>query len=469
MNRYEARAMVVILTLILIGGWASWGYSVHGPYRAFAWLLCAVAGSWALIRHPDPLISREPVSYLLYAFLLTLLWSGLQLIPLPAGFVTSLNPEWRESVAVMERTGLTPPEKLTMALAAEQGRVAWNHLLASILFFLAALAAASRRTSLWWLTRVIAFVCAAEGLAALVRALGGENRAYGFLFNPNHSAALILMGVPLIVAHMRVRHRRRTAEGAPGLLSGQDPGIVLGALVLAVLAGWIGTLSRGSLLLGFPVLVAWAMIEVALSWKRRRTTDEDSTSHIKWLIPLTAVLLLVILAVSSSALDRFGTRFSSGDVSAVVDQGRLALVRAAFAALGDTNYLGLGLHGAEAMLHRHLGAVTRYAPIHAHNDWVEVPAELGIIGFVLVMIPLVIFASKFVRGTVWVMLFSSRSQTAVLQRAALAGACSALAHAAADFHLRVPLAGFCFLALLAIAFAPGRLATEEEDEQRAES
>jgi O-antigen ligase len=134
----------------------------------------------------------------------------------------------------------------------------------------------------------------------------------------------------------------------------------------------------------------------------------------------------------------------------------MQLWRGTLRALAVEPWSGLGLRGTEAALTRYAEWPMTTNPIWAHNDYVQALAELGVPAALLVAclagMALLCGARELRRAT-----RAERWSRDLLRRAAAAGALTALAHAAADFHLRIPLAGFVCLGLIALAVTPGGL------------
>jgi len=138
------------------------------------------------------------------------------------------------------------------------------------------------------------------------------------------------------------------------------------------------------------------------------------------------------------------------------DAGRLRVWRATRAGLMERPLLGLGPAGAETAITRFMQASAEQTAIWSHNDYVQVVAEMGIPVSLTGLALLSILAAQVVRD-VRLRRDAFDWSERVLQRAAAAGVILALLHAVVEFHLRIPLAGFSFLILAALALGPGPL------------
>jgi O-antigen ligase len=296
------------------------------------------------------------------------------------------------------------------------------------------------------LALLIALLAVTEGMMGLVMmALHGAGRAYGGVYNPNHHAALVLAGLPLAVALLWNRHERRLLVDGEGLLGGRDIGLMALGFVLAATAGWLGALSRGSILLGAPIVLAW------LVWEWWRSNDPEDLAVERWRGPVLSGVVVIMIA--GMALGGFGGRLSGGDAEgAAAASSRPELARATLVGLSETRFMGLGLHGAEYAINRHVNFSTRFVPIYTHNDWVQFLAEVGIPGFLILLVcatPAARFAWSNRRMPRRMGLREGR-----LRRAAMAGLGATVAHGFVDFHLRIPLITMTAVALVVLILSP---------------
>src|SRR5690606_29492677 len=97
-------------------------------------------------------------------------------------------------------------------------------------------------------------------------------RAYGGVYNPNHHATLIMMAFQLYLAGLfvwgRFSHRFQGSD-----FSGSNPLLFFYAAGLLALLGWLASISRGAVIIGAAVLVAWIAIEVVAFYKEEIGAD----------------------------------------------------------------------------------------------------------------------------------------------------------------------------------------------------
>ena len=323
-------------------------------------------------------------------------------------------------------------------------------LVAAALFFLGVMTIATRRMGALALILVVILASVLESFfGVLVYVLHGAARAYGALFNPNHHAAMVVMGIPMLIAgiwalkvsHPRFRH---------GALGGENPLILLVAVLLMMVMSWLTALSRGSLLAGILVMGGWLAYEMRAA-AREGGTEFSRHEKMRFGVAASAAVVLLVLMGLATVLDSYARRYTSAVV--LGDLNRLDKARATITGLLEAPLTGLGPAGAEQALNRFSRISTERIPIHTHNDWVEWLAELGIPAAIVAGMLLWKFAAAFLRE--WRRREESSSRRGIIGRAAAAGALIAFLHAAADFHLRVPLVAFQFFSLVAVALGPG--------------
>jgi hypothetical protein len=437
---------LVVVVGVMAGGMLSYGYAEHGWERGAAWLACAfagMAGLWWLVMERG---WRTPAGAFVWVLAALVIWGSVQLVPLPTGAAIALNPALGPIVEGMRGAGVPLPETMPLAVQPEDAARSVAQAVACLCFFLAVASVASRR---WvWLAGLAAGISALEGLLGLASMLLGEgSRASGAAYNPNHHAALTLAGLPLLVALLWNRHEARAAVDGEGLLSGRDPGLLGVGLGLAATVGWVGGLSRGSLLLGLPLVVAWLVWE----WWRSLDPEREPSGVVQRLLAPTALgLVLAVGLVAATGADGFATRFTGNRHDAAYSaSSRPELVAATLKGLAETRFMGLGFHGAEWAISRHVPFPTRLDPVYTHNDWVQLPAELGLLGSLLFVAALAYLARQLRRIP-----SPLANESRRLRAAAWIGLATLLAHAAVDFHLRVPLIGMQALLLVALVSTP---------------
>lgn len=447
-----------VLAVIFYLGFQNQGFAWDNTERGLAFFLCSILGAWAAIGWSVGRWSGPAMALGRWALLVlgvALAWFALQMVPLPTGLATKLSPPIAESVNALEATGLEAPRAMPIAQAPERAARSWHQLLAFTAAFAACCLLARRRTTALWLLLLAAAVSLLEGFLAFAHvALGEGGRAFGVLYNPNHSAALAIMAVPLaLMAVIRLYEVRRS-----GYVYGEESGghgrsdlrLVLFACILIACLGWLATISRGSLSAAALAITAWLAVEVFGGVTRSQR--EGTATGVEKPALLIGAAALLLLIVSSTAMEGLGERLGRTGMVA----GRMELTRATFEGLAETRFLGTGLGATEAMLLRHVQTPTDANPIWSHNDPAQWLAEMGLPGAVLVLLALAGFGRAFMANWQQQIRTFQWSERAI-QRAAWVGVIITLAHSLTEFHLRLPLVSFQFAAVLALALNDGTL------------
>jgi O-antigen ligase len=280
-----------------------------------------------------------------------------------------------------------------------------------------------------------------------------QRGSFGPFVNRNHFAGFLEMGAGLALALTisRTVNREKLAIYACIVL------VLCGGLVISGSRGGIVSLAAGMI---FLLLIAWP-----------GASDRERRGRLLARAGIAAALLAVTLsgAMLLVGSDRLVENF--GQLSAEAPQqepgahfNRSNIWRATAQMIKDHPVIGVGL-GAYSL------AYTRYDPSsgsgrveQAHNDYLHIAAEAGIIGSLLALWFIVLL---FARG------FAAAQTRDRRRRAIVVGAlasCFAIAvHSVVDFNLQVTANAQLFLALAALATISGssrkhrESSAEEED------
>ncbi len=275
-------------------------------------------------------------------------------------------------------------------------------------------------------TRVLWFDRAEEG------AVGYVDRISGTYFCPNHWASLLAMLAPVALALVFLPEAGATLR----ILAGYALLTFLPAVhVSQSRAGWIG-------------LAAGLMVTVlALMWRRSRV----------WFAVLLVVLPLVVAGGAAFYWQQspaFRARFTEALVEGKTGQGfRVNQWRDSLVMFAERPVLGHGpgSYGWVAEATRRHMKDPKHQAFYAHNDYLHSLVDFGVVGSLLLALPLLWFGWR-----LWRSLRRAQELTDVALIAGLLGAWAAmLAHAAFDFNLRI-YANVAVLALLSGVVA-GRL------------
>lgn len=404
---------------------------------AFGLLCCAVLAFGSV--EPWSLALLELAAYMLaFALALRILWKG-ERTPVPGGLAL-LAVGCLIALGCLQSASPRPATTLfTDAPFSAAGWATQNEILkwaaygcwAWVLAHVFATGAAGRRFGWWffWLGALVSAVGLlqkASGNTALygLREVGARFNVFGPYFNRNHAAGFLAMaffvGAGLFAARFAEADRRKTLGGKVDFWSQQ----VLLALGLAtVLAGLLRTGCLGALLASF--LAAWG---VALSAAFQGGRSAKAI--------LSRVLLYLVLGGAAwSAIwylgepSRFEQMLSSRSVLYrwLMWQGTLDMIR-------DHPLWGVGLGAFRHVFALYQSPDIRGIVEHAHNDYLQLAAETGVLGSFLLLIPSVLIFLGLARHWGRLLNPSARQMAA----GALAAILAFAFHSLVDFNLQIP-------------------------------
>jgi O-antigen ligase len=404
----------------------------------FGWSAIGVSLAACLALARAPRANRATV-------ILTLLlgWMLFQLVPLPAAWVAVLSP-YRYHALEAARTALGHDPSAWMPLSAAPAAT-----LTGLLFVVPAMAAflAAGEMARWWAGRMwlvaapviaLAWLEALLGLVQffLMRMAGGAAASVSGTYSSyDHFAGLLEMAFPLAV--MGALHSRDPL--------GRIPAAVRTAAMLAaaacLLMGIILSLSRMGVL---ATLAAFAGVLAALAFSlphRRRWV---------WLIPAAVPLLILVSLSTRELLLRFADLTATPDIS---KDARVEAWSDTLHVIAAYPWTGCGLGAYERGMYRFKNAVPTRTLDYAHNDYLQMAAELGIPGILLLAALAVWVLSRTLR----VVIFMRGSPNWALACGLLGALLAIAVHSLADFNLYVPAnaLAFAWLAGLSAGLAPG--------------
>jgi len=281
----------------------------------------------------------------------------------------------------------------------------------------------------------------------------GEGTGGPFV-NRNHFAGYMEMLIPIPIALALSRALRGEARAFYAFAAA-----IMGIAELA-------SLSRGGL-----VSLAAGLIFLAVLSARRKRSDSHagatSTPRLRPAILVSALIVAVIAGVVWVGADLDIVRRAANDpltTSATMD--RRAVWGDTLKMFSDHPILGVGLGAFETVYPMYGRGNGTFVIQFAHNDYIQVLADGGIVGGVLALWFIIVVFRDFVRG--------ARSRDPLSNAIALGGAAgifAILVHSLFDFNLQLPSNALLFLVLASIVVttADGRPETGDgrsENEDR---
>jgi O-antigen ligase/Tfp pilus assembly protein PilF len=270
-------------------------------------------------------------------------------------------------------------------------------------------------------------------------------RASGTYISPNNLAGFLEILIPLAAAYVLVGRMKPVVR------------ILLGYAVLAMLAGMAVTFSRGG----------WAAVSAALL-----VLLVVLTFHRNHRIP--AFLLLIFLAAggtifvtkylsrSLSYIQRVGTPTAGGiqDYSVRRDMGE-----AAGRMWRDHFWWGVGPAHYDYRFRQYRPQSIQLSPDRAHNDYLNLLADWGAVGGVIMLAGMVMFGAGLKRTWKYVRPSENDFGRGLSNRFAFflgasAGLLALALHSAVDFNLHIPANAILGVTLLALLSGNLRFATE---------
>lgn len=334
-------------------------------------------------------------------------YAGLQLMPLPVDWLRILSPSRFDIVQ-----GLAPIRREPWASLTVSPQITFAHLI-RLLAYLLVFCLTSELSFHWrkraWLLAVpLVLIASAESLIGLVQHFLSGNFATGTYANHGHLAGLLEMTLPLVVvlvlrARSEIRKIQLSALVASGVL---------------ILLGLVYTASRMGLAASAVSMIILAILAFVPHGNQR------------------AALFIVVAALASLAILLFSaplilvSRYEGGLTSEV----RLQIWRDTLRLIAHYPVFGCGLGTFVSAVQKYRAAIPLALVDYAHNDYLQLLAELGAIGFALLMILAALMASA-----IFSSLRREPSRTGRLLLMACIASLSAIAvHSLVDFQFYIP-------------------------------
>jgi O-antigen ligase len=361
----------------------------------------------------------------------------LQLIPLPASLVRALSPS---------RVLLDPGQgghAMTLSVVPALTRE-WVPILLSciLVFLLARQLVIEFKQREWVVSYPLTAVAALMAILGTVQYYSGasETGASGTYMNRNHYAGLLEMCLPfpicLAISHWRKQPDKYHTALAPAL---KACGFLLIAAV--ILLGIIHSLSR----MGFiSTLVSLYVVGLVL------LRGGPHVSRWRRALPVAAVGLLVAAAFVFLPPDKLISRFADMLNQTDGEASRSRIWADAVPMIRDFPVAGCGLGAFESCFHRYNRTAPNFRVDFAHNDYLQLLAELGLTGFLPLLFLAALALAVAVRSAV-----KRAQEDSGLLALACAGSLSAIAiHSIADFNLYIPANALALSWIGGIALRP---------------
>lgn len=377
-------------------------------------------------------------------------WMWFQLIPLPLALIERLSPShWTAVAAAREATGhygrmwialsVSPPATMERLLA----------VVPAMAIFVAA-----REMGWQWRHRIWIAVAPVIGVAWLesilgllqfysMRISGGQaGSVAGTYINRNHFAGLLEMAFPLAVMWAVAKWRRTssTLSRPVGLALSTAALVGIAACLLLAVALSLSRMGFISTLIG----VGFTSLILLASWANRYPILHS----MRWIIPLGFTLCILIALPSKELILRFADIASTDQLP---KDARLEIWKNSLQLVSAYKWTGCGLGAYERGLYRYKTTAPINTIDFAHNDYLQILAELGIFGAILAALLLASICWKLLSVVLW------KKETGSWELAVglLVALLTIGLHSLTDFNLYIPANALAFAWLCGTAISPG--------------
>lgn len=429
-----AMGSVYIVTYSLMGGIVFAALGVHFAKRTFG--DSQDSQKWGLV------VADKHFLVVIIPFALFLLVGFFQIIPLPAWLLRFMSPGTSALYGKLgiDRIGMLP---LTVSTALTASALLNWCCYGGLIVLLATwnLNIGSREDQRWLLLPAYAIFAIGliESVYGLYSAVNHSESLFWFTrtrnvgivsgtyINPDHLAGLFDMAIPISMGlffyhgGMLLRRYGHSARGIVSLLgSKRSLGIwfLFLGIVIMILAH-IYTLSRMG---HISIIFALALMIILYSRRRLKT-------------PIVGAMTLLLAGGLWAVWDGLGSVTAKWTTFQNSFQGRYDIWKGALSLFINSPIAGTGL-GTFRLAYPQYKATVFNAAIydHAHNDYLEILTDTGLIGFVPWIVFFCLFLCFVTRD--WFRNESFLAKT--VGAGCIAGVIAALLHSLADFNLQIP-------------------------------
>ena len=356
-----------------------------------------------------------------FCALLFPVYIGLQLVPLPIFFLRIVDPT-RASIADALALVTAAPRFAPLSIVPAK---TWHHLsrIASyaLVFLLFREMGRRVKNNVWMPALPLIALGAAEAVFGLVQHYQGAQTVTGTYLSRDFLAGLLEMVLPLALMYgITILNRRR--EWDTFATSSVVNASMFFALGVGMFATIVFSLSKG----GFLSTLASLFVMGLLGWgSKLRGRKRWGAAGV-----LAVLVLLVVVSVPTYEL----VQAIGGATSDSTAEGRWPIAQDTVRMIAVYPLFGTGLGTYFPALLRYQTYGLNVAWVNAHNDYLELLAELGVLGF---LIPAVLMSAVFahaVRRAIW----EQSTEVRFLGLGCTGGLAAMLIHSFGDFNMYVP-------------------------------
>lgn len=377
--------------------------------------------------------------------MLLIAWTILQMVPLPYTLWSQMSGR-AEIVQGLQLLGISPDQPRPISVQADQTFTAMLGFLPPIAVFFLFLAVGWRSAYRYarWLIPGLGVASVGLGLGQITSGaedlylyeITNQGSPVGLFANANHQATFLLMCLPF-TANLANRERLKWRTGEKDIASA----VLIATVAIILLSGIV---AAGSLA-GYGLLVPVLMMCVMLV--RSGRSDRRGT-YLSVGVVAGALVLAILTVGASPLLGELGlTSLSTGETS------RLGMWATSTDMLSDHIGLGsgLGTFAETYPLYEDPSTVQDKFINAAHNDYLQLAIEWGLMGVALVALALVLWIVSFIQ--VWM---PSGRENIQARRVASAAMSVVLLHSLVDYPIRTPAIAALFAFCLAVMLVPAQ-------------
>jgi O-antigen ligase len=337
-----------------------------------------------------------------------------QLLPLPPEWLKVLSPSRYQILLALRPLHAERWAPLTLS-----ARLTFAHLLRLLAYFLVFLLVrelAFRFKTRSWLAAIPVLVIGLfESSIGLAQHFGNGGNAVGTYVHHGHLAGLLEMVLPLSLVSIPIAYHSGKDRSRYSI---RTTILVCGLIVCAalIMLGLLYTASRMSLA---AAAISMAVLGVSELSSRR------SRSGVALLIAVAGLVVLLV----SAPLSLIG-RYEGGLTSEL----RVQIWRDTLTLAAKYPVFGCGLGTFASGVQKYLSMAPDGLVDYAHNDYLQLLAELGMVGFLLV----IALAAMFIRDTFGTLYREASGSTRLLATGCVASLAAIAVHSLVDFQFYIP-------------------------------
>ncbi|MBI5181964.1 MAG: O-antigen ligase family protein [Nitrospirae bacterium] len=418
--------VIVMLSAILFGAVESWSIAISGVLTA---------GIFIFFIMKQKSLTAFSDNKGLYPLLLIFLYPIFQLLPLPLAMIGIPHPEIKDLVTLSPDISTSFHSISIYPFATEREM---SRLTIYLMIFLTAAFGLNSREQAYKIIKALAIFGFILSIFAIIQYAAWNGRIYWFrelthggapfgpFVNKNHFAGFIGMIIPLPLGI--------------ALMSGNmEKKIRYGFLSVVMAIALFFSLSRGGIISFFAGILVFALVIFLKALTKKR------------LVPILMFVLTLILYLLYLGMTPIIDRFAQTDVT---NEQRFIVWLGTLSAIKDYLVFGSGLGTYQHIfkLYKPEGVLAYYD--HAHNDYLELLLEVGIVGAIITAIFLFFALRPIIKAEL-------QGREIYLKAGFLSSLSTIAVHSITDFNLHIPSNAMLFFLILGIAASSERWQKEK--------